>query len=174
MAHTILLIDYDPRSIESIRELLRVFETRLILARDGKTGLEEYRRSRPDLTLIQDLIPVMHGFDVCRQIKRSEDGADHPVVLLCRPRGHANLVDTGCDAYLKKPYDGEALLKVLDGLLPGGLASPGSETSSTDSDLIESEIDDRIDDVLGALGNLAEHGPEAVQRELAVARPGPR
>jgi len=185
MARTVLLIDYDPRSIESIKRLLRVSDTRLILARDGRSGLEEYHRSRPDLTVIQDLIPILHGFDVCREIKRSEGGADHPVVLLCRHRSHAVLVDTKCDAYLKKPYDDEELLKVLNRLLPEGLVSSATDPVSTDGDplpdgatrtasqppsrdALEVEIEARVDDVLGPLGGVDAPGPSSAKQLLPV------
>jgi DNA-binding response OmpR family regulator len=143
MTHDILLIDYDPKSIERIRRLMASLSSRVILARSGRSGLEEYHRSRPDLTIVQDLIPGMHGFDVCREIKDSDDGEDHPVVLLCAPNSHAVLLDTRCDAYLKKPCRDEELLRVLKDLLPGietrGPADPGS---------FEAEVDERLDALL--------------------------
>ena len=64
MAYTVLLIDYDPKSIERIRGLLASIPARVVQARCGRSGLEEYRRARPDLTIVQDLIPNLHGFDV--------------------------------------------------------------------------------------------------------------
>ena len=118
MAYTVLLIDYDPKSIERIRGLLASIPARVVQARCGRSGLEEYRRARPDLTIVQDLIPNLHGFDVCREIKRSDGGATHPVVLLCAPHSHSVLVDTGCDAFIKKPYGDVELLVVLKRSLP--------------------------------------------------------
>ena len=99
----------------------------MAVARCGKSGLEEYRRVQPDLTLVQDLIPSLHGFDVCREIKRSEGGEIHPVVLLCGPTSHSALVNTGCDAYIQKPFDDDQLLEVLNQLLP-----PASRGSAVD------------------------------------------
>jgi two-component system alkaline phosphatase synthesis response regulator PhoP len=140
MSYNVLLIDYDPKSIERIRKLLVSVSAHVVVAHGGRSGLGEYHRSRPDLTIVQDLIPGMHGFDVCREIKKSDDGKDHPVVLLCAPNSHAVLLDTRCDAYLKKPYRDEDLLKLLKGLLPGleapGPAAPGS---------FEAEVDERLD-----------------------------
>ena len=104
MAYTILLIDYDPKSIERIRGVVATLSAQLVVASCGRSGLEKHRRIRSDLTLVQDLIPGLHGFEVCREIKRSEGGEEHPVVLLCAPNSHSVLIDTGCDAYLRKPY----------------------------------------------------------------------
>jgi CheY-like chemotaxis protein len=119
MNHTILLVDYDPNSIRRILLLLNGRGYNVQLASDGPAGVEEYRQSRPDLTLIQDLVPKLHGFDVCRQIKGMQAGGGHrPVVILTSRPDHSTLVRTGCDAYLEKPFDDNALLDLIGALLP--------------------------------------------------------
>jgi twitching motility two-component system response regulator PilH len=180
MAYTVLLIDYDPRSIGRIRTLILRFGARVILARCGTSGLEKYRRTRPDLTLVQDLIPNLHGFDVCRQIKDSDGGADHPVVVLCACHNHSALIDTGCDAYLKKPYDDDELLEVLQHLLPRCPAPPEPDNLSPAPvrptreevpaprathppvpESVEAEIVDRLDVVFGFFDDSATTGASA-------------
>jgi DNA-binding response OmpR family regulator len=157
MTYTVLLIDYDPKSIERIRRVLASIPVRVVEARCGRSGLEEHRRARPDLTLVQDLIPNLHGFDVCKEIKRSDGGSTHPVVLLCAPSSHHVLLDTGCDAYIKKPFGDAELLRVLERLLPpvSGLDQPtcgeatalGAPDPAT-LDSLELEVSERIDTAL--------------------------
>jgi DNA-binding response OmpR family regulator len=118
MAQTVLLIDYDPGSVGRIRRLLREAGFAVLLARGGREGVREFHRSRPDLTLVQDLLPGLHGFDVCRQIKNTDEGKDSPVVILSVPGKHAALVRTGCDAYIEKPFGDDELLDVIRHLLP--------------------------------------------------------
>jgi CheY-like chemotaxis protein len=170
MAYTVLLIDYDPRSIARVRPMLRRFGARVILARCGISGLDEFHRNLPDLTLVQDLLPGVPGLEVCRRIKETDEGARRPVVLLCGGQSHSSLVATGCDAYIEKPYPDEEILGVLAQLLPGAPVNinPGDllraaehskkTTGATwESPLapvpgsIEAEIFDRIDSVFDSL-----------------------
>ena len=113
MAATVLLVDYDPRSAERLRKVLAGVGMDTLVATDGRAGVEEFRRALPQLTLVQDLMPRLHGFDVCREIKGTEEGRSRAVVLLASRVSHATLVRTGCDAYLQKPFVDESLLELI-------------------------------------------------------------
>jgi DNA-binding response OmpR family regulator len=117
---TILLIDYDPCSICRIRGILSGAGLQAIVAEDGVAGIEAFERHRPDLTLVQDLVPRKHGFEVCAELKKTEHGKVSPVVLLAHVRigrRHA-VLSTGCDDYVEKPLDGRILLEKIRRLLP--------------------------------------------------------
>src|SRR3972149_1588410 len=113
MVKTILLVDPDPLSIGRIRKVLGRAGLRVQLALDGRSGLAEFRRLRPDLTLVQDVLPVMDGLEACRRMKGLPDVADRPVVIVTAPRNHKVLLETGCDAYIEKPYQDGELLEVV-------------------------------------------------------------
>ena len=72
--YTILLIDYDPRSIEHIRGLLSAAGHRVEVAKNGLAGLESFREHEPSLVLVEAMLPKKHGFEVCQEIKDSEHG----------------------------------------------------------------------------------------------------
>jgi DNA-binding response OmpR family regulator len=112
MRKTILLVDYDPRSIDTIRRWLATLQVQTVLATDGETGEREYHRMRPDLTLVQEILPKKRGIDLCRDLKNSTLGAYHPVVLLAfvRDGGRYRLLSSRCDDVVEKPFDEETLL----------------------------------------------------------------
>jgi CheY-like chemotaxis protein len=126
MARTVLLIDYSPRSISRIRTLLQTTGYRIIVAHDAAEGMEEFRNATPELTLIQDLLPKGHGYEVCREMKDSEHGHRSPVILLTAPRSGGRrheLLQTRCDDFVEKPFSDEALLTAVRKILPAEVVS---------------------------------------------------
>ena len=127
MARTVLLIDYYPRSISRIQNLLQSYGYRIIVAHDADQGMEEFRNASPDLTLIQDLLPKGHGYEVCRQLKDSEHGHRTPVILLTAPRSGGRrheLLETRCDDFVEKPFTDDGLLAAVRKILPASEITP--------------------------------------------------
>ena len=120
MRKTVLLVDYDPRSIDAIRRSLSTLRVQTVLAMDGEAAEREYHRMRPDLTLLQEIIPKRRGIDLCRDLKNSACGAHHPVVLLAcvRNGGRLRMLASRCDDVLEKPFDEETLLAKVRKFLP--------------------------------------------------------
>jgi CheY-like chemotaxis protein len=91
----------------------------LLLAVDGKDGLEVAYRERPDLILLDLSLPVIDGWEVARQLKASAVTATIPVIALT---AHAMSGDErrakecGCDGYITKPIDDAVLLARIEGL----------------------------------------------------------
>lgn len=129
MAETILLIDYDPRSIGRIRHLLEAGGYRMEVARDGVAGIRAFEQLGPRLTLIEALLPKKHGFEVCHHLKASLQGKERAVVLITgRTRGHRQgLRWTGCDACLEKPFTDDALMNVVRETVGEGETAPAAE-----------------------------------------------
>jgi two-component system, OmpR family, response regulator MtrA len=105
MDATILLIEDDP----SIREVtaigLRNAGFEVDTAPDGAAGLEKWRRARPDLVLLDVMLPRMDGLEVCREIRRE---STTPVVMLTARGDTIDVVvglEAGADDYVKKPFE---------------------------------------------------------------------
>jgi DNA-binding response OmpR family regulator len=120
MTKTVLLVDYDPRSIDAIRRTLAKLRVQTVLATDGEAGEREFHRMRPDLTLVQEIIPKKRGVDLCRELKSSARGAHHPVILLAVPRegSRYRLLASRCDDVIEKPFDEQTLIAKVRKFLP--------------------------------------------------------
>ena len=125
MIKTILLVDPDPQSVASLRKILARTGHSVQLALDGRSAVRDFERQRPDLVLLQDRLPVLDGLETCRRMKQIP-GAEHiAVVILTSPRRHDALFETGCDAYIEKPFERDELLETVRELIALGGALPG-------------------------------------------------
>jgi DNA-binding response OmpR family regulator len=114
---TILLVDDDPK----IRDLLRLYVEReghrALFAADGEAALETALRGRPDLVLLDVMLPGLDGFEVCRRIR---DASEVPIVLLTARSGEGDTViglDMGADDYVVKPFSPRELMARVRALL---------------------------------------------------------
>lgn len=136
--YTLLLVDYEPKSIERMRQPLVRAGYRVEIATDGLAAIEAFHRIKPDLVLIEAMIPKKHGFEVCQEIKRSLLGKRTPVVIttaVYRNRRYRTqaLHIYGCDDYIEKPISDEELLDTVrrhlgDGAPVHAAAAPADPT----------------------------------------------
>lgn len=120
--YTILVIDYEPRSIQAAKKTLEAAGYEIVVATDGLQGLTAFEQMKPGLVLIEAMIPKKHGFEVCQEIKKTPNGKTTPVVIttaVYRGRKYRTqaLHIYGCDDYLEKPYPDDVLLKVCERFL---------------------------------------------------------
>ena len=78
--YKILVVDYEPRGIQQLREPLEAEGFDVEVVKDGLTALEVFNRYKPHLTLIEAMLPKKHGFEVCQDLKKTP----HGVCLPCR------------------------------------------------------------------------------------------
>ena len=119
---TILLIDYDPQSIQKTRAPLQRAGYRVEVAGDGVSGLEAFDKLGPDLVLIEPMVPKKHGFQVCQQIKATARGKRTPVLITTSfYKGRKHRLEAqqkyGCDGYLEKPIAEDLLLSTCQQFL---------------------------------------------------------
>jgi two-component system cell cycle response regulator DivK len=118
-AKRILVIDDDP----DYRELLWLVLERLgwshvVVARDGVEGLRRIYDGRPDLVLLDLMMPDIRGYDVVRWLKADPGLASIPVIAITGagdPASEEHAREAGCDAFLAKPFeltDLEAVLRI--------------------------------------------------------------
>jgi len=98
---------------------------------DGQEALIRIAEARPDLVLLDWMLPVMSGIEVCRQIRRRPDTRDLPVIMVTARTDDQDAVrglNTGADDYITKPFNMEALLARMRALLRRAGAVPAKGT----------------------------------------------
>ena len=113
-----ILVADDTRSIRSTLSLLLEEEGHTVrLASDGESALAEYRRKRPDMLLLDVMMPKKNGYQVLKQIRRDDPAL--PVIILSAkgsPTDVALGLDLGSDDYLPKPFSSEVLLSRINAM----------------------------------------------------------
>ncbi len=122
MAHRVLAVDDDPviRQLLEINLELEGYEVRL--ASDGVEAVEAAREFRPDLILLDVMMPRMDGWQACATIREDADLAEIPVVFLSARAQDADVEKgeaLGAAAYLTKPFDPGDLLDLVAELVKG-------------------------------------------------------
>lgn len=128
----LLLVVDDDEMIQLL--LVQLFEGahyRVVTAGSGREALARLRNHTPDLVVLDGMLPEVHGFDVCRQIKSSERFRHIPVVLVSAVhRGWRFAADVqeryGADDYVEKPFEPFDLLRRVDALL-GRIPAPSED-----------------------------------------------
>ncbi len=92
----------------------------VVLAHDGREGVEKARSERPDIVLLDMNLPVMDGWTAAREMRADPEIARTPIIALT---AHAmsgdreRMIEAGCDDYHPKPVDFPALLAQMDAAL---------------------------------------------------------
>jgi DNA-binding response OmpR family regulator len=109
----ILLVDDSSTVLLMERMILSKSEYDVVTARDGVEGLEKARAERPDLILMDVVMPRMDGFEAVKQL-RAEDATRAIPVIMVTTRGELTSVEagyaSGCNDYVTKPINGLELL----------------------------------------------------------------
>ena len=87
---------------------------------DGRAAMKEIIVNKPDLVLLDIMLPGMDGYEVCKLIKDSPETADIPVVILTARKSSQDY-DRGrevcADAYITKPFKSAVVIETIEGLL---------------------------------------------------------
>jgi serine phosphatase RsbU (regulator of sigma subunit) len=110
---TILVVDDSPTNLQVLVPILSGNGHRILAARDGATALEIAAKAKPDLILLDVMMPGMDGFDVCRRIK-AEPATRDTVVIFLSARGEVadkvSGLELGAIDYITKPIQAEEVL----------------------------------------------------------------
>src|SRR5271170_3875791 len=96
-------------------------------AADGQEALTRIAESQPDLVLLDWMLPVMSGIEVCRQIRRRTSTRDLPIIMVTARTEDQDAVrglNTGADDYITKPFNIDSLLARMRALLRRSNAVP--------------------------------------------------
>lgn len=104
---TLLLVDDEPANLQVLRHTLQA-DYRLLFARDGQAALDRVHADRPDLVLLDVMMPGMTGYEVCTTLKQDPWTANIPVIFvtaLADAENEHNGLDIGAVDYISKPFN---------------------------------------------------------------------
>ena len=119
-AATVLLADDNPQILELLEAYLEPLQLRILTARDGQETLDAVAGHRPDLILLDIMMPRRSGFEVCRILKRDPQYRDIPIIMVTALNEVADMErarESGADHYLSKPVNKLELLECVRRLL---------------------------------------------------------
>jgi PAS domain S-box-containing protein len=157
--HTVLIIDDEPANLRVMSDYLSSFGLEALIARDGETGIEKAQYARPDLILLDVLMPGMDGFETCRRLKADETLRDVPVIFVTALASTEDKIkgfQLGGVDYITKPFQhDEVLARVTTHLRLRDL-----------TENLEHQVRDRTQELLAANQQLR-HTNQELTRQVA-------
>lgn len=123
MSSKILIADDEPNILISLEFLMKREGYDVVLARDGQEAMDAIVRERPALVLLDVMMPIKTGFDVCCEVRAHEAVRDTLIVMLTakgRDTDVAKGLALGANAYMTKPFSTKELVQKVRELLGGG------------------------------------------------------
>lgn len=121
MTHTILIADDEPNMLLSIEFLMKREGYNVILARDGQEAMDAIIRDRPDLVLLDVMMPIKTGLDVCFEVRAHKDNVRQTQILMLSARSRdtdvAKGLALGANAYMTKPFSTKDLVTKVKAML---------------------------------------------------------
>jgi DNA-binding response OmpR family regulator len=117
---TVLWIDDDLLLLSLCRERLERSGYHVFTAEDGAAGIEMARRERPDVILLDVIMPDMHGLEVCQQLRADGELNDTPILLMTalEDSGVAAMGrKAGATMTMRKPSDPDHIVQIIGRLL---------------------------------------------------------
>jgi DNA-binding response OmpR family regulator len=156
--HSVLAVDDDDAILQIMERILQSRRYRVLTAKTGREALARVRESMPDLVILDGMLPEVHGFEICRQLKTSERFRHIPVIMVSAVhtgwRFAADVKEKyGADDYVEKPFEAADLMRRVETLLNRAPAvAPDSEAAARQH-LKEGVIalkQERLDEAVGA------------------------
>lgn len=120
MQKKIMVVDDEPYIARVIKFKLEQEGYAVISANDGVTGLDRIRQEKPDLVLLDVMMPGLTGYEVCQQVKADADLQGIPVVFLTakgQERDREQGLNLGASDYITKPFSPNRLLELVKSII---------------------------------------------------------
>ena len=116
----ILVVDDNEKNVELLEAILQAADFEVLKAYDGKQAIEMVGRQRPDLLLLDIMMPQLDGFQVCEMLRKDPQNAGLPVIMVTAKDKESDIVQSlerGADDYIVKPIDKKELLGKIGNML---------------------------------------------------------
>jgi CheY-like chemotaxis protein len=164
---TILVVDDDTPIRSLLRQELSDAGYNVKEAANGKAALDMVRISKPDLIILDVMMPEINGFDVAAVLKNDPATMDIPIIILSIVQDKERGFRIGVDRYLTKPIDTEKLFHEVDELLEQGVSKKRVLVVDEDSSAVKS-----LSEVLSARGyKVMEANPENLVQTASEIKP---
>jgi DNA-binding response OmpR family regulator len=117
----ILIVDYDAASLASLAAIIEPYRFQVIKAADGQSAYEKFSQEKPDLVILEAILPKIHGFDLTKRISEETHGRVPVIIVTGLYRGPQYRLEAlstfGAADYFEKPVDKERLMRSVMSLL---------------------------------------------------------
>ena len=125
MGKYVLIVDDDPDMVETVGMMLESKGYKVGKAYDGIEGEESIKEQRPDLLVLDVMMPRKNGYVLCAELKKNKKTREIPIILLTAvgeavpttSYSHADGMATEADDYIPKPVDAGSLVEAIERLL---------------------------------------------------------
>jgi DNA-binding response OmpR family regulator len=120
MPKKVLIVDDEPGIIVALQFLMEQNGYATMVAFSGEEAMEAVAQHRPNLILLDIMLPVVDGFEVCQRVRENPEWNDIRIVLVTALGSEANVtkgLDLGADAYITKPFSNADLVAKVKELL---------------------------------------------------------
>jgi DNA-binding response OmpR family regulator len=114
----ILIVEDDPAMLRGLKDNFVFTGYKVKTAQDGESGLNEALNSKPDLIILDIMLPGINGYEICRLIRA--EGQDMPIIMLTAKGQESDIIlglNLGADDYVTKPFNIQELLARVNAFL---------------------------------------------------------
>lgn len=118
----ILIIDDDDDIVNLFVDNLELYNFNVMGESDGRRAFNRVKEEKPDLVILDILLPYVHGFAICRQIKSDEETKNTKVIFVSAKSYDADIkkaYEIGADYFFSKPFKWEEVLDKIEELIGG-------------------------------------------------------
>ncbi len=146
----ILIVDYEKKSIEALKNLFLPHNLQVVTATDGQEAYEKFVEEKPDIILLEPMLPKLHGFELAKKIREESEGETPIIIVTALYKGSQYKNEAkkslGVVEYFEKPYNDETLMNAVLNIIHDEVS-------------IEEELPDP-EGIIKALSDLADSLPE--------------
>ncbi len=146
----ILIVDYEKKSIEALNNLFLPYHFQIVTATDGQEAYEKFVEEKPDIIILEPMLPKLHGFELAKKIREESEGKTPIIIVTALYKGSQYKNEAkkslGVVEYFEKPYNDETLMNAVLNIIHDEVS-------------IEEELPDP-EGIIKALSDLADSLPE--------------